>query len=188
MAVEGSCGGRTWRRRAILEGLCAVIFLCFHCKYRACLAHVPALILTVAALYLSVKTYCVDIQGVTFGIFGLGNKQYEHFCMVGKRMQKAMVALGAEPIVRRGDGDDDEDIEADFDAWREELMTALDASEGLFAKGEVSICTCLLLFLVNLSRLCHMSIYARTRYIYIVVYMFVCLHFSSFVPILDLQV
>jgi NADPH-ferrihemoprotein reductase len=77
------------------------------------------------------------VQGVTFGIFGLGNKQYEHFCMVGKRMQKALISLGADPIVRRGDGDDDEDIEADFDSWRSELMTALDSSDGLLAIGEV---------------------------------------------------
>lgn len=79
---------------------------------------------------------------MTFGVFGLGNKQYEHFCMVGKRMHKALVALGAEPIVRRGDGDDDEDIEADFDAWREELMAGLDASEDLLAKGEVAPAIC----------------------------------------------
>lgn len=88
------------------------------------------------------------MQGVTFGIFGLGNKQYEHFCMVGKRMQKALISLGADPIVRRGDGDDDEDIEADFDAWRTELMTALDASSHLLAIGEV--CKLCLAFAVSL--------------------------------------
>lgn len=49
-------------------------------------------------------------QGVHFGVFGLGNKQYEHFNAVGKRMQKNMQALGAAPICPRGDGDDDDNI------------------------------------------------------------------------------
>lgn len=68
------------------------------------------------------------MQGVTFGIFGLGNKQYEHFCAVGKRIHTAMLSLGAAEVVKRGDGDDDEDIEADFDKWREQLFAALDKS------------------------------------------------------------
>jgi hypothetical protein len=54
-------------------------------------------------------TLC-GLQGVHFGVFGLGNKQYEHFNAVGKRMQKNMQALGATPICPRGDGDDDDNI------------------------------------------------------------------------------
>jgi sulfite reductase alpha subunit-like flavoprotein len=50
------------------------------------------------------------LQGVHFGVFGLGNKQYEHFNAVGKRMHKNMHALGATPICARGDGDDDDNI------------------------------------------------------------------------------
>ena len=75
-------------------------------------------------------------QGVSFGVFGLGNKQYEHFCAVGKRVHKAMCALGASALVRRGDGDDDEDIETDFDSWRSELYDALDKAD-LLAKSTV---------------------------------------------------
>jgi NADPH-ferrihemoprotein reductase len=71
------------------------------------------------------------MQDLSFGVFGLGNKQYEHFCAVGKRVYKALCNLGATPLVRRGDGDDDEDIEADFEAWRTELYAALDKSDVL---------------------------------------------------------
>jgi NADPH-ferrihemoprotein reductase len=74
------------------------------------------------------------LSGVHFGVFGLGNKQYEHFCAVGKRLDAALAALGATRAVRRGDGDDDDDIEADFDAWRSDLWTALDALDGVIAK------------------------------------------------------
>jgi NADPH-ferrihemoprotein reductase len=68
------------------------------------------------------------LQGVTYGVFGLGNKQYEHFAAVGKRMHKALAALGAQPLCDRGDGDDDDDIDADFDAWQAALLEGLDAS------------------------------------------------------------
>jgi sulfite reductase alpha subunit-like flavoprotein len=47
---------------------------------------------------------------VHYGVFGLGNKQYEHFNAVGKRMHKNMEALGATAVCPRGDGDDDDNI------------------------------------------------------------------------------
>lgn len=84
-------------------------------------------------------------------MFGLGNKQYEHFCAVGKRVHKALANLGAQPLVRRGDGDDDEDIEADFESWRTELYTALDKSDVLAKKSVCSCRFCLLRFLSTIS-------------------------------------
>lgn len=38
-----------------------------------------------------------------------------------------MDALGASALVRRGDGDDDEAIDEDFDKWSAELLEALEA-------------------------------------------------------------
>lgn len=76
------------------------------------------------------------VQGVSYGVFGLGNKQYEHFCAVGHKVHAAMEQLGAQPVVRRGDGDDDVDIDADFESWRSELYSSLDASS-LLDKKEV---------------------------------------------------
>ncbi len=73
---------------------------------------------------------------MSFGVFGLGNKQYEHFCAVGKRMHRALAALGATPLVNRGEGDDDDDIEADFEAWRTDLYQALDKAT-VMAKADV---------------------------------------------------
>ncbi len=83
------------------------------------------------------------LQGVSFGVFGLGNKQYEHFCAVGKRVHKALVNLGGNALVRRGDGDDDEDIEADFESWRTELYAALDKSDILAKSSVRAPCSCL---------------------------------------------
>ncbi|WIA17179.1 hypothetical protein OEZ85_014062 [Tetradesmus obliquus] len=71
------------------------------------------------------------LEGVHYGVFGLGNKQYEHFNAVGKRMQTSMEALGATPICRRGDGDDDDSIDDDFEKWCTDLFAALDAQPAL---------------------------------------------------------
>jgi NADPH-ferrihemoprotein reductase len=65
---------------------------------------------------------------VNYGVFGLGNKQYEHFNAVGKRMHKSLEALGATPVVRRGDGDDDDCIDDDFEKWCTDLFEALEAA------------------------------------------------------------
>lgn len=76
-------------------------------------------------------------ESVTYGVFGLGNKQYEHFNAVGRKTDKALKALGAKQVVRRGDGDDDGCIEDDFAQWREELWPALDKT-GLFQRAPLA--------------------------------------------------
>lgn len=68
------------------------------------------------------------LQGVSFAVFGLGNQQYEHFCAMGSKVEGAMRALGASALVPRGEGDDDQDIDADFDRWCADLFAALDKS------------------------------------------------------------
>jgi NADPH-ferrihemoprotein reductase len=68
---------------------------------------------------------------VRFGVFGLGNKQYEHFNAVGKKMHKNMETLGAAAICRRGDGDDDDSIDDDFEKWCNDLFAALEAEPQL---------------------------------------------------------
>ena len=82
------------------------------------------------------KKKLLPLSEVSFGVFGLGTKQYEHFCAVGKRVHRAMASLGATPVVRRGDGDDDDDIEGDFDGWKSELLAALAGSPLLGFKEE----------------------------------------------------
>lgn len=77
-------------------------------------------------------TYC---QNLKFAVFGLGNRQYEHFCAMGKRLQKDMLALGAAPIAKLGEGDDDGDIDEDFEAWSTDLFTAID-SQNILTAGE----------------------------------------------------
>lgn len=69
------------------------------------------------------------LQGVNYGVFGLGNKQYVDFCAVGKRVHKAMQTCGAQPVIHNGEGNDEADINADFRLWKESLFNALDLSD-----------------------------------------------------------
>ncbi|KAF6251355.1 NADPH-cytochrome P450 reductase [Scenedesmus sp. NREL 46B-D3] len=77
------------------------------------------------------------LEGVHYGVFGLGNKQYEHFNAVGKKMHTNMEALGATPVCSRGDGDDDDSIDDDFEKWCTELFAALDAQPELLGAAAV---------------------------------------------------
>lgn len=74
---------------------------------------------------------CLD--GVVYAVFGLGNRQYEHFCSMGKKVQKWLLALGASPLMKLGKGDDDDDIDKDFDEWSVKLFQALADSSVLEA-------------------------------------------------------
>ncbi|KAL6777167.1 NCR2 [Auxenochlorella protothecoides x Auxenochlorella symbiontica] len=73
------------------------------------------------------------LKSVTYGVFGLGNRQYEHFCAVGQRLHGVMADLGATPLLDPGLGDDDDDIDDDFDEWTLALFAALDARGDLGA-------------------------------------------------------
>lgn len=55
------------------------------------------------------------MQGSHYAVFGLGNKQYEHFNSVGKHVHKHLQVLGGTPIVPVGLGDDDADLADDFE-------------------------------------------------------------------------
>ena len=58
-------------------------------------------------MFPSDPSFLRGMQEVNYAVFGLGNKQYEHFNSVGKKVFKSLGAMGAAPLVRRGDGDDD---------------------------------------------------------------------------------
>ena len=50
------------------------------------------------------------LNGVRVAVFGLGDSSYESFNFVAKRLYKRLVNIGAQPLLPRGDGDDQEKL------------------------------------------------------------------------------
>jgi NADPH-ferrihemoprotein reductase len=62
------------------------------------------------------------LSGLKYCVFGLGNKQYEHYNAMGKFFDSTLESLGASRIAPLGLGNDDEDLEADFEAWKDNVL------------------------------------------------------------------
>jgi len=65
------------------------------------------------------------LSSLNFTVFGLGNKQYEHFNRMGKFTNRTLEEFGAKRVVEYGEGDDDANLEEDFDRWRTSMWPAL---------------------------------------------------------------
>lgn len=83
------------------------------------------------------------LSKLRFCVFGLGNKQYEHYNLMGKTTDKCLEQLGAVRMFEYGEGDDDATLEEDFDSWKAKLWPALTAAfhPDAAAVEEVSIRT-----------------------------------------------
>eukprot|EP00560_Eucampia_antarctica_P001944 CAMPEP_0197831550 /NCGR_PEP_ID=MMETSP1437-20131217/10755_1 /TAXON_ID=49252 ORGANISM="Eucampia antarctica, Strain CCMP1452" /NCGR_SAMPLE_ID=MMETSP1437 /ASSEMBLY_ACC=CAM_ASM_001096 /LENGTH=701 /DNA_ID=CAMNT_0043434507 /DNA_START=168 /DNA_END=2273 /DNA_ORIENTATION=+ len=62
------------------------------------------------------------LKGLDYAVFGLGNKQYQFFNAMGKAADSSLEKVGANKILEIGLGDDDDDLEADFDNWKDNIM------------------------------------------------------------------
>jgi NADPH-ferrihemoprotein reductase len=80
-----------------------------------------------------------SLKDLDFCVFGLGNKQYDHYNAMGKFLDAALEMLGASRIVPLGLGNDDEDLEADFENWREnQLWPALKKKYNVIPSSSLS--------------------------------------------------
>ncbi|XP_062341507.1 NADPH--cytochrome P450 reductase-like isoform X1 [Osmerus eperlanus] len=77
-----------------------------------------------------------DLSGVSFAVFGLGNKTYEHFNAMGKYTDKRLAELGGNRIFDLGIGDDDANLEEDFVSWKEGFWPAVCEHFGVEPTGD----------------------------------------------------
>jgi len=73
----------------------------------------------------------LNLSGVQYTVFGLGNKTYEHYNETGRILDKRFSDLGAKSIFPRGEGDDDGNLEDDFCKWSLKLYPALKEHFGI---------------------------------------------------------
>jgi len=66
------------------------------------------------------------LSNLKYVAFGLGNKTYEHYNAMVRRVDVALTKLGATRIGEAGEGDDGEGtMEEDFLAWKEGMWEAV---------------------------------------------------------------
>ncbi|KAF9334138.1 NADPH-cytochrome P450 reductase [Podila minutissima] len=65
------------------------------------------------------------LSNLHFVMFGLGNKTYEHYNSVCRKVDEKLSNLGATRIGERGEGDDDGSLEEDFLSWKDNMWKAV---------------------------------------------------------------
>ena len=71
------------------------------------------------------------LEALPFAVFGLGDRRYEHFNSVAVLVDKQLAQLGASRLLPLGQGDDAQDLAADFSEWNSAFWAALEGSSGL---------------------------------------------------------
>lgn len=74
-------------------------------------------------------------KGYSFTVFGLGNRQYEHYNAMGKIVDSRLEALGGTRVYQHGEGDDDGSLDDDWEEWKADLWAALQAAAGAASAG-----------------------------------------------------
>lgn len=64
------------------------------------------------------------LEGLKYVIFGLGNRTYEHYNEIARKVDQDLTKAGAIRIGERGEGDDDKSMEEDYLEWKDGMWAA----------------------------------------------------------------
>ncbi|EJU03228.1 cytochrome P450 oxidoreductase, partial [Dacryopinax primogenitus] len=74
------------------------------------------------------------LPNLRYVVFGLGNRTYEHYNLIARRVDASLEKMGATRIGKRGEGDDDKSMEEDYLEWKdgmwEEFASVMNVEEG----------------------------------------------------------
>ncbi|KAJ6584694.1 putative cytochrome P450 oxidoreductase [Mycena capillaripes] len=68
------------------------------------------------------------LEGLKYVIFGLGNRTYEHYNLIGRQVDAELAKMGAIRMGERGEGDDDKSMEEDYLEWKDGMWDAFAAA------------------------------------------------------------
>ena len=89
------------------------------------------------------------LSNLKYVAFGLGNKTYEHYNAIVRRVDAALTRLGATRIGKAGEGDDGEGtMEEDFLAWKEGMWEAVAHEMNLEERETVYVPFLLLILII----------------------------------------
>lgn len=80
----------------------------------------------------------IDLSGLSYTVFGLGNKTYEQFNFVARSVDGILQKLGARRAFERGEGDDDANLEEDFVNWKDRMWSAICVTYNVQAGDDAS--------------------------------------------------
>ncbi|KAJ6466419.1 putative cytochrome P450 oxidoreductase [Mycena sanguinolenta] len=72
-----------------------------------------------------------QLEGLKYVVFGLGNKTYEHYNLIGRQVDAELTKMGAVRIGERGEGDDDKSMEEDYLEWKDGMWDAFATAMGV---------------------------------------------------------
>lgn len=67
------------------------------------------------------------MEKLSYAVFALGDRHYEHFCRFGANLDAKLAALGANPLAKRVDSD--VDVDGPFAEWRQIILDRLNEKE-----------------------------------------------------------
>ena len=71
------------------------------------------------------------LDGLKYVVFALGNRTYEHYNAIGRKVDSALTKMGAIRIGERGEGDDDKSMEEDYLEWKDGMWQAFAEAMGV---------------------------------------------------------